>query len=143
MVCARCIRSVKAVFEKAGVDASVQLGVVTLENALTEKQRTAIGQELNAEGFMLLDDQKVLYYATKTKIYAVLYGTGTPTFSERYSAPSAIMSFLVGVISTDACSNWPVNCAKKRAPSFSVADSPTKLTCRRNSRRQRRSRNAT
>ena len=42
----------------------------------------------NAERFVLLDDQKVLYYATKTKIYAVLYGASTPTFSERYTANS-------------------------------------------------------
>jgi hypothetical protein len=42
----------------------------------------------NAIHYVLLDDQKVLYYATKSKIYAVLYGTSTPTFSERYSAPS-------------------------------------------------------
>lgn len=40
----------------------------------------------NAERFVLLDDQKVLYYATKTKIYGVLYGASTPTFSERYTA---------------------------------------------------------
>lgn len=76
MVCARCIRSVKAVFEKAGVDASVQLGVVTLENALTEKQRTAIGQELNAEGFILLDDQKakLVDKIKRTIIELVHYG---------------------------------------------------------------------
>ena len=42
----------------------------------------------NAIQFVFLDDQKVLYYATKTKIYAVLYGTSTPTFAERYTAPS-------------------------------------------------------
>ena len=42
----------------------------------------------SAERFVLLDDQKVLYYATKTKIYAVLYGASTPTFSERYTAPA-------------------------------------------------------
>jgi hypothetical protein len=42
----------------------------------------------NAQKFVLLDDQKVLYYATKTKIYAVLYNTSTPAFSERYTAPA-------------------------------------------------------
>ena len=40
----------------------------------------------NAVHYVLLDDQKVLYYATKTKIYAMLYGSSTPTFSERYTA---------------------------------------------------------
>lgn len=39
----------------------------------------------NAQYFVLLDDQKVMYYATKTKIYAVLYGSSTPGFSERYT----------------------------------------------------------
>ena len=42
----------------------------------------------NAQRFVLLDDQKVMYYATKTKIYAVLYGASTPTFSERYTTNS-------------------------------------------------------
>jgi hypothetical protein len=42
----------------------------------------------NAVHYVLLDDQKVLYYATKTKIYAMLYGSATPTFSERYTAPA-------------------------------------------------------
>ena len=76
MVCARCIRSVKAVFEKAGIDASVQLGVVTLQDALTEKQRTAIGQGLNAEGFILLDDQKakLVDKIKRTIIELVHYG---------------------------------------------------------------------
>ncbi len=58
MVCARCIRSVRALFEKEGIDVSVELGVVTLEKALTEKQRTAIQEGLENEGFILLDDQK-------------------------------------------------------------------------------------
>ncbi|MEO6681958.1 MAG: PKD-like family lipoprotein [Ginsengibacter sp.] len=42
----------------------------------------------NAKRFVLLDDQKVLYYATTTKIYAVLYGSSTPAFSERYTVSS-------------------------------------------------------
>lgn len=41
----------------------------------------------NAEFFVLMDNQKVMYYATKTKIYAALYGTASPTFEERYSLP--------------------------------------------------------
>lgn len=42
--------------------------------------------EINqAVHFVLLDDQKVMYYATKTKIYAVMYGAATPTFSARYT----------------------------------------------------------
>ncbi|EOR96297.1 hypothetical protein ADIARSV_0532 [Arcticibacter svalbardensis MN12-7] len=39
--------------------------------------------------FVLLDDQKVMYYATKTKIYAMLYGASTPSFGLRYTAANA------------------------------------------------------
>ncbi len=39
-----------------------------------------------AEFFVFMDNQRVLYYATKTKIYAVLYGTATPTYGLRYTA---------------------------------------------------------
>lgn len=42
----------------------------------------------NAEYFVLMDNQKVMYYATKTTIYAALYGTANPTFEERYSVPA-------------------------------------------------------
>ncbi len=42
----------------------------------------------NATQFVFLNDQKVLFYATSTKIYAVLYGTSTPTYEERYTVPS-------------------------------------------------------
>src|SRR5690606_22768888 len=45
--------------------------------------------EINAAiHFVLLDNQSVMYYATKTKIYAVLFGTSTPVFQERYTAPA-------------------------------------------------------
>lgn len=39
----------------------------------------------NAKYFVLLDDQKVMYYATSNKIYAALYSTSTPVFEERYT----------------------------------------------------------
>jgi len=42
----------------------------------------------NAIHYVLLDDQKVMYYATKTKIYAVLYGSATATYAERYTVPA-------------------------------------------------------
>lgn len=42
----------------------------------------------DAEFFVLLDNQKVMYYATKTKIYAMIYSSGTPVFEERYEAPA-------------------------------------------------------
>lgn len=40
-----------------------------------------------ATKFVLMDNQKVLYYATSTKIYAMLYSSDTPVFEERYEAP--------------------------------------------------------
>lgn len=41
-----------------------------------------------ATQFVLLDNQKVLYYATSNKIYAMLYGDTNPTFQERYTLPA-------------------------------------------------------
>lgn len=40
----------------------------------------------SATKFVFLDDQKVMYYATNNKIYAVLYSTTTPVVEERYTA---------------------------------------------------------
>ena len=42
----------------------------------------------NAVSFLVLDDQKVVYYATDTKIYAILYSTSTPVFELRYTVPA-------------------------------------------------------
>jgi len=42
----------------------------------------------NATLFTILDDQKVFYYASGNKIYAVMYGGSTPVVEERYSAPA-------------------------------------------------------
>ena len=41
-----------------------------------------------ASKFVLMDNQKVLYYATETKIYAVLYAGATPIYEERYTVPA-------------------------------------------------------
>ncbi|WP_010133979.1 PKD-like family lipoprotein [Ochrovirga pacifica] len=41
-----------------------------------------------AKFFVFLVDQRVMYYATETKIYAMLYSTDTPSFEERYTVPS-------------------------------------------------------
>ncbi|SFC26996.1 PKD-like family protein [Parapedobacter composti] len=38
-----------------------------------------------AEFFLLLDDQNVVLYATKNKIYAAMYGTSIPTYALRYT----------------------------------------------------------
>lgn len=41
-----------------------------------------------AQHFAFLDNQKVLYYATTTTIYAILYGTATATIEERFVVPA-------------------------------------------------------
>lgn len=46
----------------------------------------ASAPEINeAISFVLLENQNVLLYATKTKIYAVIYGSSTPSFALRYT----------------------------------------------------------
>ncbi len=41
-----------------------------------------------ATHFVIMDNQKVLYYATATMVYAVLFSTATPTYEERYTLPA-------------------------------------------------------
>ncbi len=38
--------------------------------------------------FEILDDQRVFYYASGNKIYAVMYGGANPVVEERYTAPA-------------------------------------------------------
>jgi hypothetical protein len=42
----------------------------------------------NAEYFAISDNQQVLYYATSTTIYAMIYGSSTPVFEERFTVSS-------------------------------------------------------
>lgn len=42
----------------------------------------------DAQYFVFLENQRVLYYATSTKIYAMLYSSETPVFEERYTVPT-------------------------------------------------------
>ncbi len=42
----------------------------------------------NARFFVFCPDQKVVYYATSNKIYAILYGGGEPVSSLKYTAPA-------------------------------------------------------
>ena len=59
MVCGRCIKTVSTIFEKAGlVPESVGLGIVKLKTELSDEQKKNIRATLEAEGFVLLDDQK-------------------------------------------------------------------------------------
>ncbi len=41
----------------------------------------------DAQFYVILPDQEVIYYATKTKIYAVMYGSTTPSYALRYTVP--------------------------------------------------------
>ena len=38
-----------------------------------------------AANFVILDNQRVIYYTSGNKIYAILYGGATPIFEERYT----------------------------------------------------------
>lgn len=42
----------------------------------------------NATDFVFLEDQRVLYYATNNKIYAMLYSSNTPSFELKYTVPA-------------------------------------------------------
>jgi hypothetical protein len=42
----------------------------------------------SAKSFVLYDDQRVMYYASGNKVYAVLFSGVTPVFEERYTAPA-------------------------------------------------------
>ncbi|CAL1517997.1 PKD-like family lipoprotein [Chitinophaga sp. MM2321] len=42
----------------------------------------------DAHHFVFADDQNVLYYTSGNKVYAVLYGTSTPSYQERYTLPA-------------------------------------------------------
>ncbi len=60
MVCPRCIRAVSAIFGQLGiVPGSVQLGVVTTKEELDNSRMQRLRELLAAEGFEILDDQRV------------------------------------------------------------------------------------
>ena len=42
----------------------------------------------SATKFVVMDNQKVIYYATDTKVYAILYSGATATFEERFTVPA-------------------------------------------------------
>jgi len=59
MVCARCIKTVTAIFQESGADIkAVRLGSVEANKELSKDQIGIIRQNLLTEGFELLDDQK-------------------------------------------------------------------------------------
>jgi AraC family transcriptional regulator len=59
MVCDRCIKAVSKIFEETGsIPESVELGIVKLKTELNNGQAEKLKSLLEAEGFVLLDDQK-------------------------------------------------------------------------------------
>jgi AraC family transcriptional regulator len=60
MVCDRCIRSVKQIFDQAGITVeTIRLGVVHTNHDLTEAQVQQVKDSLREEGFEWMDNQKV------------------------------------------------------------------------------------
>lgn len=60
MVCDRCIKTVKNIFESAGSHIkNIQLGVVELEESLENDKMDEVRKTLESEGFSILDDQRV------------------------------------------------------------------------------------
>src|SRR5690349_19877358 len=77
MVCGRCIKSVTSVFEQNGiVPEYVELGVVHLTENVNAEMKQQLQDQLRAEGFMLLDDQKakLVEQVKATIIELVHYG---------------------------------------------------------------------
>jgi AraC family transcriptional regulator len=59
MVCGRCMRAVKQVFQDVGVvPLDIHLGEILLENPLTSTQRELVKTKLSELGFELLDDNR-------------------------------------------------------------------------------------
>jgi hypothetical protein len=70
-------------------DAGFEQGTtVTPPNAIAFHDLSAGPDIQNASFFVMPDNQKVIYYATSTKIYAALYGASSPVFEERYTIPA-------------------------------------------------------
>jgi AraC family transcriptional regulator len=60
MVCGRCIKSVTGIFQSAAAKIKdVQLGKVVLDEELPESKLQQVRKELAAEGFEVIDDQRV------------------------------------------------------------------------------------
>lgn len=61
MVCGRCLKVVREVMNKNELNvSSIELGKVNIENDLSDSQLLKIRQDLQSEGFDLVDDQKAM-----------------------------------------------------------------------------------
>ena len=60
MVCARCLKTVTGIFRDAGVEAvDIVLGKVTTVDSIDPAKEKLIREQLEAEGFEMLDDNRV------------------------------------------------------------------------------------
>ena len=75
MVCARCIKTVTGIFQQAGAGIqNIGLGTVETGMELNNEQLNSIRQNLLAEGFELLDDQKTkLIEQIKNEIISLVH----------------------------------------------------------------------
>ena len=96
MVCGRCIKTVTGIFAKAGIPASVELGIVKIESELSGEQRKNIKLALETEGFVLLDDQKAkMIDAIKTTIIDLVHYGNLDEMNKKLS------SYLAGKLNKD------------------------------------------
>lgn len=59
MVCGRCIKVVREVFEKQQLEINdIELGIVSLKQTIDEKHLLALSEALLAEGFEIVDDKR-------------------------------------------------------------------------------------
>ncbi|HRX12202.1 MAG TPA: AraC family transcriptional regulator [Draconibacterium sp.] len=73
MVCNRCIMVVGQIFKNAGIeDTKVQLGKVTVESDISEKQLEQITQSLNSAGFEIINNRTV-QLVEQIKTFAINY----------------------------------------------------------------------
>ena len=73
MVCNRCIMVVEQIFKNAGVDnAKVQLGNVSFESEIPDKQMVQITQNLNSVGFEIINSHTI-QLVEQIKTFAINY----------------------------------------------------------------------
>lgn len=90
MVCNRCIMVVKSEVEKFGLHPiAVDLGEVTLDEELSDKEKENLNERLQPFGFEIIDDRKTrLIESIKTGIIDLIYSeeeVPKMTFSEHLS----------------------------------------------------------
>lgn len=93
MVCARCIDVVQRELTQAGFDVlTVQLGKVTLRDALTSNDIERIQTVLSKQGFSLLEDQQKMTVHQRAKTFVDSYFAQATDLSESNigSAPAGV-----------------------------------------------------